>query len=82
MKYETGYEVDGFEFHIDARQDEEGKHWGRIFFTANGETQQRYVPPFLLSTLTAFKTVRGARIEAESLAYELIKTRTINAFLP
>ena len=82
MKHATGYEVDGYEFQINTREDEEGKYWGTVFFTVNGETQQRYEPPFLLSTLTAFKTVRGARIEAEAFAYELIKTRSIKAFLP
>lgn len=82
MKKDLGFEVDGYEYQIEVRKDVNGTFWGEVLFTVRGDTERRYAPPFLLTTRTAFGTIRGARIEAEALAYEIIKTGSVRTLLP
>lgn len=82
MKRHDGFVVDGYEFQIEVRQDLNGKFWGEVLFAMRGDTDVRYSPPFLLTTWTAFRTIRGARIEAEAFAYEVIKTGAVKTLLP
>lgn len=82
MKHDAGFVVDGYEFQIGVREDVSGKYWGEVLFAVRGDTDVRFDTPFLLTTYTAFKTIRGARIEAEAFAYEVIKTGSVRKFFP
>lgn len=82
MKHATRFVVDGFEFEIDVSQEISGKFRGIVLFMSRGDTQEKYEKPFSLPTWMTFKTTRGAQIEAESFAYEVIKTGSFKNLLP
>ncbi|UQV43817.1 hypothetical protein KIV45_18080 [Janthinobacterium lividum] len=82
MDQEQKHQIRGYEFHVAGALEKDGRYRGMILITKRGDTLQVYAKPVLIETLSSFKSVHAALIEASAYAQELIYNGAINALLP
>lgn len=74
------HQIKGFEYQVCVYSNGPGKYLGVILVTSRNGIP--FSPIIEIPTLTHFGADRAARIEAGSLALELIHTGAIDALLP
>ena len=82
MDQHQKHQIRGYEFHVAAALEKDGRYRGMILIGKRGDTQQVYAKPVLIETLSSFKSVHAALIEASAYAQELIYSKAITALLP
>jgi len=82
MDQQQKHQIRGYEFHVTGALEKDGRYRGMILISKRGDTLQVYAKPVLIETLSSFKSVHAALIEASAYAQELIYSSAITALLP